>query len=152
MFEKILVPIDGSETSNRGFEQAVDLASALKARLVVLHVVNDLALLLDSAGQADTVGEHDANMRAGKELVAAAGKAAAAKGVECDRAVLDARSEATADVICREAESRQCHLIVMGTHGRRGWKRLTLGSNADLVVRQASMPVMLVRHAGSAAE
>jgi len=49
-------------------------------------------------------------------------------------------------VVVGEAEKAGCDLIVMGTHGRRGLSRLTLGSDAELVVRHAPVPVLLVRH------
>ncbi|NDZ18444.1 hypothetical protein C7T35_07685 [Variovorax sp. WS11] len=50
-----------------------------------------------------------------------------------------------ANVVVDEARSSGCDLIVMGTHGRRGFSRLALGSDADLVVRQSPVPVLLVR-------
>jgi nucleotide-binding universal stress UspA family protein len=151
MYTRILVPVDGSPTAQRGLEEAIGLAASSKARLVALHVVNDVALLLDGAGMSDTSRWHDANLKRGQELVDAAAKAAAQKGVECDPVVLDAKADATADAICGEAVRRECDLIVMGTHGRRGLRRLTLGSDAELVVRATPVPVLLVRHEDSQA-
>jgi nucleotide-binding universal stress UspA family protein len=66
-------------------------------------------------------------------------------GLECETVVLDATSGSVAPVIVEQIAQHRCDLVVMGTHGRRGMKRLALGSDAELVVRHAPVPVLLVK-------
>ncbi len=61
--------------------------------------------------------------------------------------LVEARVERVADTIVQEARDAGCDLIVMGTHGRRGFNRVMMGSDAKLVVRNCRVPVLLVRHA-----
>jgi nucleotide-binding universal stress UspA family protein len=70
---------------------------------------------------------------------------AADAGVECESVVVDGGVSPVCDTIVEQAASRHCDLIAMGTHGRRGLRRLTLGSDAELVVRHAGVPVLLAK-------
>jgi nucleotide-binding universal stress UspA family protein len=145
MYARILVPVDGSLPSECGLQEALRIAGAVKARLVLLNVVNEFPILTDPVALADYNKLLDILRSAGEELVAKASKAAAASGVDCETAVVDASNGHASSAIVAEAASRHCDLIVMGTHGRRGMRRLALGSDAELVVRHASVPVLLVK-------
>jgi nucleotide-binding universal stress UspA family protein len=60
--------------------------------------------------------------------------------------LIEDRIDRVADTIVDEARSTKCDLVVMGTHGRRGFSHVLLGSDAERVVRQCPLPVLLVRH------
>jgi len=145
MYHHILVPIDGSPTAEHGLREAVRLAAEQKGKLRLLHVIDDFSTLMEMS----TISSFDSGlkqMRAYGESVLAAGKAAAAhSGVEADTIMREVTRGRIADVVIEEATTAACDLVVMGTHGRRGFSRLALGSDADLVVRGSPVPVLLVR-------
>ena len=114
-YKRILVAVDASKTSARGLKEAIRLARDGGAKLRLLHVVEGYSLV--------GVPEIGANL----EPILKSLRAGAAK---------------TLAGIVRAA--KRAGLIVMGTHGRRGVQRLMLGSDAELVVRHATMPVLLV--------
>lgn len=81
----------------------------------------------------------------GQDLLSKAQAAAALAGVTAESSLREVTHGRIAKIVIDEARSSGCDLIVMGTHGRRGFSRLALGSDADLVVRQSPVPVLLVR-------
>ena len=145
MYSRILVPIDGSDPAECGLREAIRIAAETQATLVVLNVVNEFPILMDPVALADYSKLLDAITRAGEEIVAKAARLVTEAGVACETVVVDASTSASSTVIVEQAQTCRCDLIVMGTHGRRGLKRLTLGSDAELVVRHAPMPVLLVK-------
>ena len=80
------------------------------------------------------------------ELLAQAKVLALAQGIEAETVMREVSQGRIADVILEEVQSGACDLIVMGTHGRRGVSRITMGSDAEQVVRMSPVPVLLVRH------
>jgi nucleotide-binding universal stress UspA family protein len=151
MYRKILVPLDGSATSEAGLREAIPLAAALKARLCLLNVLIDLPMLVELSSAMNNQEVHTGLQQFGRDLLAKAERAAAEGGAETESVVHEAGSGSVADAIVSEAARLNCDLIVMGTHGRRGLRRLTLGSDAELVVRLSPVPVMLVRRDEAAA-
>ena len=145
MYQRILVPLDGSATAERGLREALRLAAEQKAKLHLLHVVEDFPMLMEMS----TAVSFDAMMREvreyGENVLSKAQAAATAAGVTAETAVREVTRGRIATVVVDEARSSGCDLIVMGTHGRRGFNRLALGSDADLVVRESPVPVLLVR-------
>jgi len=149
MYPLILVPLDGGPTAERGFAEALALARALGSALRIVNVI-DARLLPAEMSAHTTVGQLLADLRAagGRTVAAAAAKAHAA-GVRAAEAVLFDPGMRVADLIVEEARRSGAALIVMGTHGRRGLGRFTLGSDAEMVLRQATVPVLLVREAAA---
>jgi len=145
MYSRILVPLDGSPTSNRGLEEAIALASRLGSTLHLLNVVDARLLIGEVAIYAPPNQLLDDWREAGEKLLAEATAQARAKGVAADGKVLCDPGLRVCDLILREAQDSGAGLIVMGTHGRRGLSRLTLGSDAELVLRESPVPVLLVR-------
>jgi nucleotide-binding universal stress UspA family protein len=82
-----------------------------------------------------------------RKLVERARTAALKRGVKLETAVVRSRGRTVANVILAEARRRKADVIVLGTHGRRGLKRVFMGSDAEEVVRIATVPVLLVRGA-----
>ena len=144
MYSRILVPFDGSEASRCGLQEAIALARAQQATLVVLGVVSELPLLMGQAGFVNYGEVVDILMRSGRDVVEQAAREAQAAGVACETVVIDGGATAVSDVIVQQVVSQRCELVVMGTHGRRGLRRLAMGSDAEMVVREAPVPVMRV--------
>lgn len=145
MYARILVPVDGSEAGEHGLLEAVRIAAGTPCVLVLLHVVDDVPMMVEMASALNTEQARQRLVAEGDALLARAAKAAQEAGVRTETVLREQRAVAVADAIREEAVQRGCELIVMGTHGRRGFSRLALGSDAELVARQAGVPVMLVR-------
>jgi nucleotide-binding universal stress UspA family protein len=146
MYDRILVPVDGSATAELGLREAIALAARLQARLVLLHVVDDFPFMIELASAASFDETRTRLLGMGKEVLAQASRHATEGGVQNETVLREVTSLRAADAIVEEAARRQCGLIVMGTHGRRGFNRLAMGSDAELVLREACVPVLLVRH------
>jgi nucleotide-binding universal stress UspA family protein len=144
VYERILVPFDGSPTSKKGLQEAMHLGKALGSRLRVLHVVEN-PVMLDFTGMANIGDVLDVLRRTGQELLASAQALARQQGIDADTALVEERLERVADVVIRHAREWSADLIVMGTHGRRGVSHLLLGSDAEGVIRLSPVPVLLVR-------
>jgi nucleotide-binding universal stress UspA family protein len=148
MYSHILVPIDGSPTSERGLDEAIALAGRLGSSLHLLNVVDARMLIGEVAIYAPPNQLLDDWREAGDKLLAEASAKAMAKGVSAQGKVLCDPGLRVCDLILREVQDCGAGLIVMGTHGRRGLSRLTLGSDAEMVLRESPVPVLLVRAQG----
>jgi nucleotide-binding universal stress UspA family protein len=148
MFRRILVPIDGSPTSNRGLEKAIGLASDQTAKVCLLHIVDELAVGADGMMYMPPsyIDEFIRALRAGgKELLVRAEAKVRKHGIEVEAVLLETVGRRVADLIIKQAKKWRADVIVLGTHGRRGLSRVVRGSDAELVVREALVPVLLVR-------
>lgn len=145
MYSRILVPIDGSPTSQRGLEEALTLAKQLGSAVVLLHVVDSYPMMIEMATATTWDRITEGLRQMGRNVLEAAHAAASQQRVPCESVLEDVAAARVADVIVDQAKSRRCELIVMGTHGRRGAGRALLGSDAELVLRLSPVPVLLVR-------
>lgn len=143
MFKHIVVPIDGSDCSLHALEIAAAFARDQQARLSVCTVVDPAKAAAMAFGEASMAAAClDALDDEGKSLVESA--AAGVRGIwPVDVTVLDG---APVDSIVENARETGADLIIIGSHGRSGISRLVLGSVAEGVIRNAAMPVMVVRH------
>jgi nucleotide-binding universal stress UspA family protein len=146
MYRKILVPLDGSATADRGFEEAVGLARATKASLLLLNVAESFPIAAEMASATTWQQVSDGLRQHGQDLVDRAHQTATDHGVPCEVSVVDSGTGRVADAIVAMARDAGCDLIVMGTHGRRGFGHLMIGSDAERVARESPVPVLLVRH------
>ncbi|MDB5849731.1 MAG: universal stress protein UspA [Rhodoferax sp.] len=145
MYPKILVPLDGSETAERGLREALQLASEQKSTLVLLHVIDDFPMLAEMASVSAYEETLDHLRSAGHRLMALGQAKAEEAGVKVQIRFCEITRERVGQAIVDEARISGCDLIVMGTHGRRGFNRVMMGSDAEFVVRASSVPVLLVR-------
>jgi len=146
MFRKILVPIDGSHTSDLGLKEAIKLARGEKATLCLLHVVDELVLMPDTLGAPIYVEEmFEALRKGGRKILAKAEAKVRAQGVKMKSVLAEKFGGPVAGVIVMEAKKQRADLIVLGTHGRHGINRMVMGSDAEGVVRATPVPVLLVR-------
>lgn len=151
MYQRILVPVDGSETSRRGLDEALRLAAAVGGRVRVLHAIDELSFALAMDGYAGNPGGWlDTLREQGSRLLALAAAQAAKAGVPADTVLRDEFRSPVHQVVNDEARDWGAELIVLGTHGRRGLGRLVMGSSAEQILRTARVPVLLVRSAEEA--
>ena len=143
-YRKILVPVDGSETSNAGLNEAIGLAKTLGAQLRVIHVVDLTPIINIPEGGTDFGALENEIKRAGAKIVETALATAARQRLRADSAMPKTSGTLVAECIVDEARRFRADLIVIGTHGRSGIGRLLMGSNAELVVRSTQAPVLLV--------
>lgn len=151
-FRRILAATDGSPTGTRGVREAIALAVHEHAELSILHVVSFHAAVaeMQMAGEALFEQHLETLRRQGGAVLDAAAAEAAAAGLTPRTLLRVARVARAAEAIVAEARGGY-DLLVIGTHGRSGWQRFTLGSQAEEVLRTASVPVLLVRAPESAA-
>lgn len=146
MYHRILVPLDGSPTSERGAREAIQLAAGQECTLFFLHVIDDFRMLVEMT----SVRSYDDMLRGlrqyGLEVLGKARAAAQEAGVHHEELLREVTNQRVADAIVEQAAQHACDLVVMGTHGRRGFNRIAMGSEAEQVARTSPVPVLLVRH------
>ncbi len=137
----ILCAVDLSAGSEAVVAQATELAELMGAELALLHVYALPLLPLEE--EEDAEGEDQIARvlaRAQREL-GALGAAARARGLEVRALAFEGD---VSDTILQKGVSVGAHMLVVGTHGRRGLKRLVLGSTAERVIRLSRVPVVVV--------
>jgi nucleotide-binding universal stress UspA family protein len=146
MYQKILVPVDGSATSSRGLQEAIKLAKLTGARLRLVHVVDEISFATGMEAATMVTSEMMQMLREGGEIVLRRAQARVEKsGLRVDTVLCDSIAGRVCDHVIEQAAAWRADLIVLGTHGRRGFGRMLLGSDAEMIVRLATVPVLLVR-------
>ena len=152
MYQKILVPVDGSPTSSRGLQEAIKLAKLTGARLRLMHVVDQISFAVGMEAATMVTSEMMQMVRESGEAVLKKARARVEKaGLRVDTVLCDGIAGRVCDHVVEQAEAWHADLIVLGTHGRRGFGRLLMGSDAEMIVRMATVPVLLVRAKEAAA-
>ena len=144
MYQRILVPIDGSATSNCALVEAIKLARQHAAQVELVNVYEDILYWVDENYINYAELQETIRLNAEKLLTKAQAEVIQA-GIPVEAKLLEAKNNRIENVIIEEAKRWQAELIVIGTHGRSGFSRLMLGSVAEGVVRSASIPVLLIR-------
>ncbi|HEY0877573.1 MAG TPA: universal stress protein [Zeimonas sp.] len=146
MYERILVPYDGSATSAEALAEAVRLAKLCSSELRLIHVVDPLTHITGFETGAVYAREIlPALLAAGEELLRKAREPIEAQGLVVESELIQSSGERVARIVVEQAASWGADLIVLGTHGRRGIDRVLMGSDAELVARTSPVPVLLVR-------
>ncbi|WP_186267206.1 universal stress protein [Burkholderia gladioli] len=149
MYQRIFVAVDGSETSRHAFDSALALARSERVTLRAFYAVENATLYYNVPGYDPSVLRAQL-IEQGGDLTREFAQRMQDTGVKGD--VLTGEATTLADVsslILEAAKEYQADLLVLGTHGRRGFKRLVLGSIAEQCLRQASLPVLLIPSAAS---
>jgi len=160
MFKRILIPIDGSKTSQKALKRGVELAAEQGAALRLLHV-HEVSVLRDTYAAQTASGltvapnvkalekyEADLENRSKTLLEQATAMAKKAGVTKVDGKMVNSGVRRPAKLIVDDATKWKADLIVMGTHGRSGFDHLVFGSVAEGVMRTASAPVLLIRNPG----
>lgn len=147
MYQRILVATDGSNLSKKAVNSAIALAALMSAELVALKVIprypqsyfeGGLALQAGEVSRVEKQWADDA-----QAVVDAVQKSAQAKGVKTK--ALTVKSDLVSDAVIAAAKKHKCDLVVMASHGRRGIKRLLLGSETQQVLTHSHVPVLVLR-------
>jgi nucleotide-binding universal stress UspA family protein len=147
MYKRILVATDGSELSGRAVDHAIALAKVLGSELVALKVTQ---LQVDDhwEGQLENDAAEKAvqeKHRAGRSQAIVDAVTALAQSAGVAAVGLTERSNFIADTVIEVAKKRDCDLIVMASHGRRGLARVLLGSETQHVLTHSHVPVLVLR-------
>ena len=145
MYQHILISTDGSEVAQRGVDHGLTLAKGLGAKVTVVTVAERLPVYagFDGSLSAYAYDDYVAGQKEAAEKVLAAAKAAAGRmGVEAETVYVE--NALPAEAIIETAKARNCSLIAMSSHGRRGLGRLVLGSVTSEVLANSSVPVLVV--------
>ena len=150
MFKQILVAVDGTPTSTRALGVAIGLAKEQQATLHILHVVDETVIPPDLESSLLLSHDYMKGVLAqlgeiGSKILARAEKSAKAKGATTKAMLITHSWGGIATAILAHARKVRADLIVLGTHGRRGIARIVMGSDAESVLREAAVPVLLVR-------
>jgi nucleotide-binding universal stress UspA family protein len=146
---RILVPTDFSPAAEAAALAAAALAAEVGGHIYLLHVYSPPSVMLpDGSTFAPTPAQLVESSERAEHALTAAQRSLAARVAADVRIDTCSRIGLAADEILRMAESGHYDLIVMGTHGRSGLRRLMLGSIAEKVLRHASIPVLTVRELG----
>ena len=149
MYRHILVPTDGSKLSDKAVKQAIEVAKALGAKIMALHVLGELHLHLPDEGfpipEISALKKRFAEGEAtrAKKILGSVKEAAKVAGIECEVAM--ATSDTPYEMIIDQATRFKCDLIVMASHGRRGLQGVLLGSVTQKVLTHSKIPVLVCR-------
>jgi nucleotide-binding universal stress UspA family protein len=144
MYQRILLPTDGSDISRKAAASAIQMAQLCRAQLRVLSVAQPFPYSAVTELQPLPPVEYDqAQERLAQERVDQVLSLAKAQGVEAVGAVVSAMQPWEA--ILEHARETQCDLLVMASHGRRGMAALLLGSETSRVLTHTELPVLVVR-------
>ena len=145
MYKHILVAVDGSDTSNLALQEAIKLAKEQQAQLRIVHVVEDIPLNIDTEYALDEYQE--AMRKTGEAILSKAEALARESGLipETKLLQIEMLGHRITNLVVEEAQSWPADLIVLGTHGRRGFNHLLMGSVAEGIVRISPQPVLLIR-------
>jgi nucleotide-binding universal stress UspA family protein len=143
MFRRILVAVDGSETSNKALVLALQMAAQKGGKVRLVHALDELAQVRGHP--------HSAQLRSvvreeGERILLRALAIADAAEMPADTRLLEAPDDRRlGELVADEAREWGADLVVVGTHGRRGVQRALLGSGAEQIIRLAPVPVLVVR-------
>ncbi|NML87091.1 universal stress protein [Polaromonas sp.] len=147
MYQRILVATDGSALSKKAVLSAIDLAAAVGADLVALYVVPRYPVSYFEGGitisMQDIARTEKQWSDKGQAVVDAVQQIAQDAGVKTKTVV--AQSDLVAESIMSAARKHKCDLVVMASHGRKGIKRVLLGSETQHVLTHSTVPVLVLR-------
>jgi nucleotide-binding universal stress UspA family protein len=140
MYSRILVPMDGSKASERALNEAIRIAGGGRAQIRVVHVLDASTAYSYPVTHRTELREEGLRMLEGVRLKLQQ----AVVPCEVQLVETDNIHETIAECLNRYAQSHQTDLVVMGTTGRRGWRRMAFGSVAEGLARIACCPVLLM--------
>ena len=128
-----------------GLQEAIQLAKDQQSSLRIIHVVDESFALRFPEVMSGSAGLIDALTKDGQRILDNTLALAAQHGVKADGVMCESATSPIAEVILNEAQKWPADIIVMGTHGRRGFDRVVLGSDAEAMLRTSPVPVLTVR-------
>ena len=147
MYMRIVVAIDGSKTSDTALGEAIKLADESAATLLLLHVCEEMPVMWqpDAMSVVPIQDILKSIADAGAALLEKHKDIVASQGILVETKLVETVGGRTGSIISDEAQKWSADLLVIGTHGRKGFEHFLMGSVAEGVIRTATMPVLLVR-------
>lgn len=145
-YKRIIVAVDGSDTSEQALMEALELSKALQAKLGVIHVV-DIFPVYNLAIGIDYDRYREIIRNEGLAILENIGVIAKNNDCQIETQLIEITdaSKKISEKIIEASQQWKADLLVIGTHGRRGFNRLILGSVAEESIRISPMPVLLIR-------
>ena len=148
MCQHILIATDGSSLADKAVQYGIALAKRLNVPITAVTVTEpwsalEMGRMARQGNQNPITQFQEAAAAAAEAVLAKAKQLADAQGVRCD--VVYAREQHPAEAIIAVAKDKGCYLIVMASHGRRGFDRVLLGSQANEVLTHSKVPTLIVR-------
>jgi len=151
MYQRILVPFDGSPTSLLGLEEAIKLAKLTGASLRVIYQIDELADVTGFESAAIYASDVLPSLRRiGAGILDQARSRTQAAGVAAQTDMFESCGRKLDELVMEQVKAWNADLVVIGSHGRRGAARLFMGSDAEQILRTAPVPVLIVRKADAA--
>jgi nucleotide-binding universal stress UspA family protein len=141
-YRRILVPVDGSPTSNKALVAALNIARDGDGSVRLVHAVDELAYLTGFEAAAEV---YPSVRRAAERLMADSAEIAKSAGAKYETMLIDKPGQRLGESVADAAKLWNADLIVVGTHGRHGIGRVLLGSGAEQIIRLAPVPVLVIR-------
>lgn len=145
MYKHILVPVNSSATSERALQEAIKLAGGEGLIRLIFVLEEIIPLGAEGFEHINSEALQKVARKEAEKMLAEAAEKVQQSGAAVEIALLDDLGQGVVDAINNEAQNCSADLIVIGTHGRTGLSRLLLGSVAEGVVRESSIPVLLIR-------
>ena len=146
MYQRILVPVDGSLPSERALGEAIRLGQLTGARLRLVYVVDGFSLSMVVAGAGGHTGALLEVLRnTGREVLKQGEARVKAAGLLVDSVLCNSFQSRIGDLVLAQANEWKADLIALGSHGRRGVGLVQMGSDAESILRNATVPVLLLR-------
>jgi nucleotide-binding universal stress UspA family protein len=142
VFKKILVPVDGSATSNKAVDFALRMAQDDLASVRLLHCIDETSFLDAYEYSSELIKQA---RQAGQKILHESLAAAQKLGVNADTLLLERAGQRLGHSVADAVGDWGADLVVVGSHGRRGLGRLLLGSGSEQILRDSPVPVLLVR-------
>ncbi|MGN6528858.1 MAG: universal stress protein [Burkholderiaceae bacterium] len=150
MYDRILVPIDGSEASDAGLAEAIRLARLSGGTVRLLHVVEEVPLLPASLFTHEPADRGLNAYQCGSAMVERRAARVRRAGVKAEVLLVEDGERRLQEHVARAVDAWPADIVVLGTHGRRGASRVVLGSDAEQIARKSRVPVLLAHAAGPA--
>ena len=144
MYKRILVPVNGSHASAAGLHEAIELAQEHGARMRLIHVIDKSVIARTRPTSYGAAGLCDTLATRGRAILDRARALAQRQGVEVDDAVSRFANVPAASAILADVEQSRPDLVVIGRRARSGLSRIFNRSDADLVAKDARVPVLVV--------
>ena len=148
MYNKLIVAVDGSNTSVNALKHAANLAEMTQAKMVIVTIVNPTEFmaiapefLVDENYESAAIQQGEAVLNQAESIA----KEMGVKEISRHLAVSTKGAREMAQLLVDFAEEEQADLLVLGTHGRTGLMHLLMGSFAETVMRQSTLPLLILR-------
>ena len=148
MYKHVFIAIDDSRTSQKALEEAIAVAKAHDATLEIAHAIDEQLVHVFHAGGVTTTSTKQLKQAletGGQDVLSRALETARAAGAKVKTHLLKGHGEHTDDLVANAVKASGADLLVVGSHGRRGVRRLLLGSVAENLVRKVGISVLIVR-------